>query len=257
MLSEMIAKYGYLAVFVGTFFEGETILVLGGFAAHLGYLELPYVMLAAFVGTFLGDQIYYLIGRRWGVRLLDRRPRWRDRSAKAMALLHKYDIIFILSFRFIYGVRSVSPFVIGMSGISPLRFIPLNLLAAFIWAIAVGLLGYLFGEVFQRYMAEIKQYEFYVLGGIAGIGLLLWGRNMLRGRRRRRWGEMMAAARVRKEARRAAHSAANDPSSSTPAGPPSSAGVEGVLQPVAQKIEGDDGQKDQQAGVEGERRALP
>jgi len=85
MLSEMIAKYGYLAVFVGTFFEGETILVLGGFAAHRGYLELPYVMLAAFVGTVLGDQLYYFIGRRWGVRLLEKRPRWRERSAKAIA----------------------------------------------------------------------------------------------------------------------------------------------------------------------------
>ncbi len=257
MLSEMIAKYGYLAVFVGTFFEGETILVLGGFAAHRGYLELPYVMLAAFVGTFMGDQLYYFIGRRWGVRLLEKRPRWRERSAKAMALLHKYDVIFILSFRFIYGVRSVSPFVIGMSGISPMRFMPLNLIAAFIWAIAVGLLGYLFGEVFQRYMAEIKQYEFYVLGGIAGIGLLLWGRNLLRGRRRKRWREMLAGARIRKEARKAERSAANDTSSRPPSSPPAGSGVEGVLQPVAQEIEGDDGQKDQQPGVEGERRALP
>lgn len=249
MLSEMIAKYGYLAVFVGTFFEGETILVLGGFAAHRGYLELPYVMLAAFAGTFLGDQIYYFIGRRWGVRLLDKRPRWRERSAKAMALLHKYDVIFILSFRFIYGVRSVSPFVIGMSGISPLRFMPLNLLAAFIWAVAVGLLGYVFGEVFQLYLAEIKQYEFYILGGIAAVGLLLWGRNLLRGRRRKRWRELMAGARARKADR----SAANGGSSGLSSGP----GVEGVLQPVAQKVEGDDGHEDQQAGVEGERRALP
>lgn len=257
MLSEMIAKYGYLAVFVGTFFEGETILVLGGFAAHRGYLELPYVMLAAFVGTFLGDQLYYFIGRRWGVRLLDKRPRWRERSAKAMALLHKYDVIFILSFRFIYGVRSVSPFVIGMSGISPMRFMPLNLIAAFIWAIAVGLLGYLFGEVFQMYLAEIKQYEFYILGGIAGIGLLLWGRNLMRGRRRKRWREMLAGARVRKEARMAERSAANDASSSASSATSSGPGVEGVLQPVAQEVEGDDGQKDQQAGVEGERRALP
>lgn len=257
MLSEMIAKYGYLAVFVGTFFEGETILVLGGFAAHRGYLELPYVMLAAFVGTFLGDQLYYFIGRRWGVRLLEKRPRWRERSAKAMALLHKYDVIFILSFRFIYGVRSVSPFVIGMSGISPMRFMPLNLIAAFIWAIAVGLLGYLFGEVFQRYMAEIKQYEFYVLGGIAGIGLLLWGRNLLRGRRRKRWREMLAGARVRKAERSAANDTSSSTSSRPPSSPPAGSGVEGVLQPVAQEVKGDDGQKDQQAGVEGERRALP
>lgn len=242
MLAQLIADYGYLAVFVGTFFEGETILVLGGFAAHRGYLDIKLVMLAAFVGTFLGDQLYYFIGRRWGIALLAKRPRWRDRSAKAMALLHKYDVIFILSFRFIYGVRSVSPFVIGMSGISPMRFMPLNLLAAFIWAIAVGLLGYFFGAVFERYMDEIKQYEFYILGGIAGIGLLFWGYNVLRGRRRKRAAAIQRAI---------------DASKASAAPRDGGAGVEGVLKTVAQEVEGDDRQEDQQAGVDGQKGLLP
>ena len=54
-----INTYGYAAVFIGCFFEGETILVLGAFAAHRGYLSLAGVCFAAFMGTFLGDQLYY------------------------------------------------------------------------------------------------------------------------------------------------------------------------------------------------------
>jgi membrane protein DedA with SNARE-associated domain len=38
-LESILDPYGYLAVLVGTFLEGETILVLGGFAAHRGYLQ--------------------------------------------------------------------------------------------------------------------------------------------------------------------------------------------------------------------------
>ncbi len=63
-LEILIRNYGYWAVLVGTFLEGETILVLGGLSAHLGYLKLPWVIAAAFCGTLPGDQLYFFLGRR-------------------------------------------------------------------------------------------------------------------------------------------------------------------------------------------------
>ena len=62
-LQSLIDTYGYLAILVGTFFEGETILVLGGFAAYRGYLHLPWVIIAAFVGSLCGDQLFFFLGR--------------------------------------------------------------------------------------------------------------------------------------------------------------------------------------------------
>ena len=58
----LIQTYGYVAILVGTFLEGETVLVLGGLAAHQGYLQLPGVMLAAFAGTLIGDQLFFFLG---------------------------------------------------------------------------------------------------------------------------------------------------------------------------------------------------
>ena len=43
-LQGIIENYGFAAVLVGTFLEGETILILAGLAAHLGYLNLPLVI---------------------------------------------------------------------------------------------------------------------------------------------------------------------------------------------------------------------
>ena len=40
MLSELLQQYGYIVVFVAGLFEGETILMLGAFAVHQGYLSL-------------------------------------------------------------------------------------------------------------------------------------------------------------------------------------------------------------------------
>jgi len=65
-LETLLGTYGYPALLVGTFFEAETFLVLAGFAASLGYLEVPWVILVAFAGTMSGDQLFFYLGRRQG-----------------------------------------------------------------------------------------------------------------------------------------------------------------------------------------------
>ncbi|MBM3486868.1 MAG: DedA family protein [Alphaproteobacteria bacterium] len=174
MLQELISEYGYWAVFVGTFFEGETILVLGGVAAKLGYLDYWTVVLAAFVGSTLGDQLWYFLGYRYGHWVLVRLPGWRAPMDRAFRLLNKYDTWFILSFRFIYGIRTVSSVVIGMAKVPPRRFIPLNIVAAAIWASVVAYLGYAFGHAIELFLEEFHQYANYVLGGLIGIAILVW-----------------------------------------------------------------------------------
>jgi len=67
-LQSIIEHYGYAAILIGTFFESETILVLAGLAAHQGYLVLSWVILAAFVGSLCGDQLFFI----WDVNTVRR-----------------------------------------------------------------------------------------------------------------------------------------------------------------------------------------
>ena len=187
-----IETYGYYALFIGTFLEGETIMVLAGFAAQRGILDVYWVTVVGFCGTFAGDQLYYFIGRHWGTKLLAKRPTWQPPADRAYKLLRKYEVPFILSFRFLYGIRSVSPFIIGMSGIPVPRFLVLNVIAAVVWAIAVAALGYFLGHAAELFLNEVKQYEMAVLGGLVGLGLLIWLVHLLRRQR-------MAAAKLRAE----------------------------------------------------------
>jgi membrane protein DedA with SNARE-associated domain len=62
----LIAQYGYLVLFFGALVEGETILIAAAFAAHRGYLFLPWVVLIAFAGSFAGDQFCFFLGRKKG-----------------------------------------------------------------------------------------------------------------------------------------------------------------------------------------------
>jgi membrane protein DedA with SNARE-associated domain len=178
-LEALISTYGYAAIAVGTFFEGETILVLGGFAAHQGYLKLPLVVVSAFFGTLLGDQLFFYIGRARGQDFLARRPRWKSRSEQVFSLLDKHQAWLILGFRFLYGLRTATPFVIGASGISPFRFLLLDGLGAGIWASVIGVLGYLFGYALESVLGNIKRYELGLFIGLAALMLLVWSVCML------------------------------------------------------------------------------
>lgn len=170
----LIATYGYLAIAIGTFFEGETIVVLGGFAAHQGYLSFPFVLLNAFLGTFLGDQLYFYIGRVKGKSILTHRPRWKSKSEKIISLFHKHHIALILGFRFVYGIRTITPFILGWMRIAPARFLVLNFLGAGAWAIGIGALGYAFGYHFSLLLSNIKQYEAWCFVGLLATGAIIW-----------------------------------------------------------------------------------
>ena len=183
-LESLVDTYGYLAVLVGTFLEGETILVLGGFAAHRGYLHLPWVILAAFIGTLCGDQLFFFLGRKHSRAILVKRPSWKRQIDRAHQLLERFGTPLILGFRFLYGLRSVTPFVIGMSPFPTAKFIFLNVVGALVWAIAVGIGGYLFGNALEIIMGNVKRFEFQAFIAIAIMGALLWIFHFLRCRRR-------------------------------------------------------------------------
>jgi membrane protein DedA with SNARE-associated domain len=82
-----------------------------------------------------------------------------------------------LGFRFIYGIRNVTPFVIGASRLSPLKFFILNFLGALIWAVSFGLIGYQFGDIAERVMGDVAQYQGYLLMALVAIGLFLFWRS--------------------------------------------------------------------------------
>ncbi|MCA8942708.1 MAG: DedA family protein [Planctomycetes bacterium] len=169
-----IATFGYWAILVGTFLEGETILVLGGFSAHRGWLDLPMVMLAAFAGSSLGDLLYFHIGRKKGQSFLDRRPGWRARTAKVTELVRRHQLLVILTSRFLYGLRTVIPFALGAAGVSPSRFLVLNLVGAAVWAVAFGAGGWYLGEALQHFLHDLARYESVAVLGIACVGAAIW-----------------------------------------------------------------------------------
>jgi len=175
LLGRMVEQYGYLAVLVGTFLEGETILVLGGLAVFNGHLQMQGVILCAFFGSLCGDQLWFYVGRRGGRALLARKPRWKPAMDRIDRLMTKHQIWFMLIFRFLYGLRTVAPFAIGMSQIRIPMFTILNIIGALVWAVAVAWLGFFIGDVLNT--PAVRTYERLAVGVlITGFAALWWWR---------------------------------------------------------------------------------
>lgn len=170
-IPELLDKYGYIAVFVGTTLEGETILILAGFAAHQGYLSLPWVMGTAFLGSLFGDQAAFYVGRHYGTRVLTRFPRLGEGVTRARALLRRHEVPLLIGFRFIYGIRTVTPIAVGLSDISVKRFAPLNAIGAAVWAVAIAAAGYAFGRGFSLVLERARRYEHFAIIVLLAIGV--------------------------------------------------------------------------------------
>jgi membrane protein DedA with SNARE-associated domain len=170
----LIMQYGYAALFVGALLEGETFLILAGFAAHRGYLALHNVIIVAFLGSFLADQVWFHLGRAKGTAFVDRRRNWRRHADEVRGLIHRRQNLLMLGFRFVPGTRTLTPIVMGAMGFDFKRFALLNCVGALIWAVTIGWLGYLFGAAAEHIFEHLKRYETYLLAVIALAGFVLW-----------------------------------------------------------------------------------
>lgn len=172
-LPTLIAQYGLIAVFAGSLLEGETLLLLAGYAAHRGYLDFAAVVAVAMLGAVIGDLGWFVLGRYQGRRLLDRHPRLGDKVRRALALIERHPTKILLAMRFAWGLRIALPVAIGMSRIPWRRFLLLNLLSALLWAPVVAGAGYAFGALIARHAAGLHRAEHWGMLAVVTLALVI------------------------------------------------------------------------------------
>ena len=173
-IAQWVQSYGYVAVAVGTFLEGESVLLIAGAAASRGHLSMPAVIAVAALASFMGDQLYFLVGRRYGAALLARYPSMQPRAARVRGLLDRHHLPLILSIRFLYGLRIAGPIAIGMSSVSWSRFLLLNGLGALLWALLIAGVGYGTGHALVQVLKVVDADELWGLSLLLILGIAWW-----------------------------------------------------------------------------------
>ncbi|ESY97581.1 DedA family protein [Mesorhizobium australicum] len=176
-IHHFIEQYGLLAVFLGCVAEGESVAILGGFFAHQHVFVLWHAFVAAALGAFAGDTFFFILGRSFAdnrhVVRLRRRPGFR----RAYRLLNTHPNIFVLSNRYVYGMRLVGGIAAGLSTIAAPRFVILNAISSVIWAVLFSTIGYVFGLGAEQLIGQalMKHERLFVGLGIGlAVAVLAW-----------------------------------------------------------------------------------
>jgi membrane protein DedA with SNARE-associated domain len=182
---QYVTDYGPVAIALWAAFEGETAAIAGGVMAHRGIMPPWAAFLATAIGAFCADEIFFQLGRRFRDRPFVIHARQKPAFARAMGFIERYPDAYILVFRFLYGLRTVSPIALGLTHVPFRRFLTLNIIACIIWSAIFTTVGFLFGPAVDRMLAALAPYKTplmiaFPIPGTCFVIWLLWRRRQRR-----------------------------------------------------------------------------
>ena len=193
-VTSLLVAHGYLVIIFGAALDnfglpasGDVVLFAGGLFANGGELALPLVMLSGFVGAFISDNSVYWIGRVGGRPLIYRILKMRflnflideeslDRAGRYFEA-HGGKTVFVG--RFGPGLRSMTPLFAGVTRMRYYRFLPYNLAAGVVWAVAYSLVGYVFGQYWDELLAVARSLGYGIVAIVALVFLAYFVRRWL------------------------------------------------------------------------------
>jgi membrane protein DedA with SNARE-associated domain len=173
-IASLLRDHVYAAIVLGGLIEGESTVVLAGYAAHQGYVSWWAVAGLSALVNFVLDQTWFLVGRWRGERLLARFQGLRRGVESLTPRLHRHRRWIVFSVRFMYGLRTAGPIAMGMAHVPWADFLVFNALGAAVWAVVFTGLGYAFGRAIAIVLGEIVHYEMLAVGVILAGGLVVW-----------------------------------------------------------------------------------
>ena len=153
----LLLHYGYAVVFLLIMLEdfglpapGETALVLASVAAASGKLNIWGVLVAAFLGAVIGDNIGWAIGHYGGRKLVlrvgGRVGFTAERYDHAESFFRRYGDAIVVGARFVEVLRQLNGIIAGTMDMHWATFLGYNALGAALWVGVWGAIGYFAGE---------------------------------------------------------------------------------------------------------------
>lgn len=159
----LMKEYGYIILFAWSILEGEMGLIMGGLLCHTGDMWLPIAIFVAGLGGFVGDQIYFYIGRYNKSYVYKKFKGQRRKFALAHLLLKKYGWPIIFAQRYMYGMRTIIPISIGLTRYDAKMFAFINILSAWMWAAITIVPVWYFGEEILKLLEIAKEHWYFAV----------------------------------------------------------------------------------------------
>ena len=173
-MEELLQNCGYVAAYIGTLIEGELLLLTIALAAKVGYMNFYGAMGMAFLGAYTRDWLTFLLARKSGRAIINKKPSLKNKLTKVNGLMEKNPTLILSTYRLIYGFTTLIVLMAGISGISMKKFALFSFISNTLWIVVIGGLGYFCGELMIENLEQAGNHQEYVIGFLGVVGLLYW-----------------------------------------------------------------------------------
>jgi membrane protein DedA with SNARE-associated domain len=148
-----LALYGYLILALYSFGGGMVALVGAGILSALGKMDITLSILVATTANFIGDTFLFYLAQSNKKEVLKYLKKHRRKIAYTNLLMRKFGWMAVFLQKYIYGVKTLVPIVMGLSRYDFKKFVILNLLASIVWGLVVGLGSYYFSAAVRSWFS--------------------------------------------------------------------------------------------------------
>jgi membrane-associated protein len=138
---------------VGFLLPGDTLLVISGLLTHsvlIFGLPIWWVCLLIAFAAFLGGEVGYLIGHKFGPRIFERKESGIfsiENVRRTNAFFERFGAFAVILARFVPIVRTFAPVAAGIGHMNYRKYSLYNAIGALIWGAGLTYAGYLLGYV--------------------------------------------------------------------------------------------------------------
>ena len=174
--TKLLIEYGYIILFVWCIMEGEMALIMAGILSHQTHMYIAPAIFVAGLGGFVGDQIYFYLGRYNKKYIAKKLHAQRRKFAIAHIMLKKYGWPIIFIQRYMYGFRVIIPMTIGLTGYSAKKYAFINLISAWCWAAITIIPAWILGKPILEILHKAKEHWYVAVPVVAlFLGALIYG----------------------------------------------------------------------------------
>lgn len=158
-----------ILIFLYSFGGGFLALAIAGAFSYAGDLNIYITVIVAGVSNFIGSQFLFYFAKYNKSYMDETVNKHRRKVAMVKTMLKKYGSFMIFIQKYIYGVKTLVPLVMGISAYNPFKYTVLNAIASAIWAIVIGYISFTAGKLLLSFADDFKYVGFFTVLLVLGI----------------------------------------------------------------------------------------
>ncbi|RKV17199.1 DedA family protein [Helicobacter pylori] len=172
---EGFKEWGYLILFLYSLGGGYVGIVIASILSTTTHaLDIKITILVAFLGNMVGSGALVVFARYQKREFLKYFQKHRRKLALASLWVKRYAFLMIFVNKYLYGVKSVVPLAVGFSKYPLKRFLWLNVLSSFLWALIVGSVSFKASDWVKTLYERLSHYTSFFIISFVLIVLLIW-----------------------------------------------------------------------------------